>query len=249
MYRFAVIPARWASTRFPGKPLAKLNGKPMVEHVYRRAIEARCFDSVVVATDDQRVVEAVRAFGGEVALTSPDCASGTDRAAEVVRTLSRVDVIVNLQGDEPALPPAALRTVALAFEDPAVELCTLVRRLEPDERQNPNVVKVVLDQAGHALYFSRADIPFERADAGAQRWAHVGLYGYRRDVLLKLAALPPTTLEKTEGLEQLRALGAGIRITCKPTGHRARGVDVPEDVADAEAALRALEARGPVDAT
>ena len=241
MYRFAVIPARWASTRFPGKPLALLNGKPMVEHVYRRCEDARCFDSIVVATDNDLVVEAVRGFGGQVQRTSPECSTGTDRAAEVVKTLSRVDtVVVNVQGDEPALPPAALKAIVKAFEDPAVELATLVRHLEPDERQNPNVVKVVLDQSGHALYFSRADIPFTREETGLQRWAHVGLYGYRRDVLLKLAALTPTTLEKTEGLEQLRALGAGIRIRCLPTSHRSRGVDVPSDVAAAEAALREL---------
>ncbi|MBL8950406.1 MAG: 3-deoxy-manno-octulosonate cytidylyltransferase [Myxococcaceae bacterium] len=242
MYRFAVIPARWASTRFPGKPLAKLEGKPMVEHVYRRCEEARCFDSIAVATDDDRIVEAVRAFGGVAVRTSPACVSGTDRAAEVVSTLSRVDVVVNVQGDEPALPPHALRTVALAFDDAAVELCTLVRPLAAAERQNPNVVKVVLDEGGHALYFSRADVPFARADTQVPRWAHVGLYGYRRDVLLKLAALPPTLLEQTESLEQLRALGAGIRIACRRTDHRVRGVDVPEDVADAEEALRQLSA-------
>lgn len=240
MYRFAVIPARWSSTRFPGKPLVLLNGKPMVEHVYRRCLEARCFDSVVVATDDERVAETVRGFGGVVQLTSLACSTGTDRVAEVVQTLSRVDVVVNVQGDEPALPPAALKALVRAFEDASVQMATLVRKLEPAERANPNVVKVVLDQSGHALYFSRADIPFERADTALQRWAHVGLYGYRRDVLLQLAALPPTTLEKTEGLEQLRALGAGVRIRCQPTEHRSRGVDVPGDVADAEAALRAL---------
>jgi 3-deoxy-manno-octulosonate cytidylyltransferase (CMP-KDO synthetase) len=242
MYRIAVIPARWGSSRFPGKPLALLNGRPMVEHVYRRCDEARCFEKVVVATDDARIVEAVRGFGGEVQLTSPACASGTDRAAEVATTLSQAEVILNVQGDEPAVPPAALRTLARAFEEADVELATLVRKLEPEERQNPNVVKVVLDQTGHALYFSRADLPFEREATGLQRWAHVGLYGYRRDVLLRLAALPPTTLERTEGLEQLRALGAGIRISCLPTEHRTRGVDVPGDVADAEAALKALGA-------
>lgn len=240
MYRFAVIPARWDSSRFPGKPLALLNGRPMVEHVYRRCEEARCFDSVVVATDDERIAQVVRGFGGQVQLTSPSCATGTDRVAEVVRTLSRVEVVVNVQGDEPAVPPSALRTVARALEDSPVQMATLVRKLEPEERSNPNVVKVVLDQTGHAIYFSRADIPFEWRDTGAQRWAHVGLYGYRRDVVLRLAELPPTTLERTEGLEQLRALGAGVRITCKPTEHRSRGVDVPGDVADAEAALRAL---------
>lgn len=240
MYRFAVIPARWASSRFPGKPLAPIAGKPMIEHVYRRCQEARCFDSIVVATDDDRIAEAVRGFGGKVQRTSPGCVSGTDRVAEVVSTLSRADVVVNVQGDEPAVPPKALQQLAKVFEDAAVQMATLVRKLEEPERANPNVVKVVLDQSGHALYFSRADVPFARVETGVQRWAHVGLYGYRRDVLLQLAALPPTTLEKTEGLEQLRALGAGLRIRCLLTEHKARGVDVPEDVADAEAALKAL---------
>ena len=212
----------------------------MIEHVYRRCEEARCFDSIVVATDDDRIVEAVRGFGGQVQRTSPECVSGTDRVAEVISTLSHADVVVNVQGDEPAVPPRALQQLVRAFDDGAVQLATLVRKLEEPERQNPNVVKVVLDQTGHALYFSRADVPFARAETGVQRWAHVGLYGYRRDVLLRLAALPPTTLEKTEGLEQLRALGAGIRIRCLPTEHRARGVDVPSDIADAEAALKAL---------
>jgi 3-deoxy-manno-octulosonate cytidylyltransferase (CMP-KDO synthetase) len=242
MYRLAVIPARFRSTRFPGKALVLLNGKPMVEHVYRRCEEARCFERIVVATDDDRIAEAVRRFGGQVQLTSPECQSGTDRACEVARQLTDADVVVNVQGDEPALPPTALRTLLRAFDDASVQLATLVRPLEENERQNPNVVKVVLDQAGHALYFSRADIPYPRTAAGAQRWAHVGLYGYRRKVLLEFAALPPTQLEMTEGLEQLRALGAGIRITCLETTHRARGVDVPADVPDAEAALRSLEA-------
>lgn len=212
----------------------------MIEHVYRRCEEARCFDSVVVATDDERIVEAVRGFGGTVQRTSQECVSGTDRVAEVVSTLSHANVVVNVQGDEPAVSPKALQQLARAFDDPAVQLATLVRTLEEAERANPNVVKVVLDQTGHALYFSRADVPFTRVETGVQRWAHVGLYGYRRDVLLRLAALPPTTLEKTEGLEQLRALGAGIRVRCLPTEHRSRGVDVPEDVADAEAALKTL---------
>lgn len=240
MSRLAVIPARWASSRFLGKPLALLNGKPMVEHVWRRCLEARCFDRTVVATDDERIATAVRAFGGEAVLTSPSCASGTDRVAEVAMTLSGADVVVNVQGDEPALPPEALRTLVKTFDDPKVAMATLVRKLDEAERTNPNVVKVVLDQTGHALYFSRADIPFARGGENVQRWAHVGLYGYRRETLLELALLPATTLEKTESLEQLRALGAGIRIACRPTEHRARGVDVPADVPDAEAALRSL---------
>ncbi|MBK7859127.1 MAG: 3-deoxy-manno-octulosonate cytidylyltransferase [Archangiaceae bacterium] len=240
MYRLAVIPARWGSTRFPGKPLALLNGEPMVQHVHRRCVEAGCFERIVIATDDWRIADAARAFGALAQLTSAECQSGTDRAAEIARATPEANVVVNVQGDEPALPPGELAALVRAFDDPKVELATLVRKLDEAERSNPNVVKVVLDQQGHALYFSRADLPYEREPTGVQRWAHVGLYGYRRETLLELARLPPTTLEKTESLEQLRALGAGIKIRCLTTEHRARGVDVPGDVADAEAALVTL---------
>jgi 3-deoxy-manno-octulosonate cytidylyltransferase (CMP-KDO synthetase) len=238
----AVIPSRYASTRFPGKPLAMLLGKPMIQHVVDRCHEARCFSKVVVATDDQRIADAVRGFGGEVLLTSPTCASGTDRVAEVARALNAGDdtVFVNVQGDEPAVHPHSLVTLAHAFEDARVQMATLVRPLAEEERANPNVVKAVLDENSNALYFSRADLPYQR-DAKSHpmlRWAHLGLYGYRAPVLSRLASLTPTALELTESLEQLRALGHGIAIACRVTAHVAHAVDRPEDLPGAEAALR-----------
>ena len=240
----AVIPSRYAAQRFPGKPLALISGKPMVQHVVERCLEAKCFSRVVVATDDERICAAVRAFGGEAMMTSPSCASGTDRVAEVAASLGlpAESVVINVQGDEPAVHPQALALLANAFTDSAVEMATLVRALKEDERGNPNVVKAVLDEDHNALYFSRADLPFQRDVGGEalQRWGHVGLYGYRARVLSRLATLPPTALEKTESLEQLRALGYGIRIACRVTPHGGQAVDRPEDVPLAEAALARL---------
>jgi 3-deoxy-manno-octulosonate cytidylyltransferase (CMP-KDO synthetase) len=240
----AVIPARYAAQRFPGKPLARIAGKPMVQHVYERCGEARCFSRVLVATDDARIADAVRTFGGEVAMTSPACASGTDRVAEVARGLALAPeaVVVNVQGDEPAVHPESLAALARAFEADGVQMATLVRPLHEAERANPNVVKVVRDEAGRALYFSRADVPFQRdaATPAPPRWAHVGLYGYRAHVLERLATLPPTALERAEALEQLRALGHGVAITCAETRHPTQAVDTPADVPLAEAALHVL---------
>lgn len=240
----AVIPSRLASTRFPGKPLASINGKPMVQHVVERCLEARCFQRVIVATDDSRIEQAVRAFGGTALLTSANHPSGTDRVAEVARLLGLTggEVVVNVQGDEPALHPDTLRALVSLFTLPEVSLGTLVRPLREDERTKPTVVKAVLDEANRALYFSRADIPFQRDATAAplQRWAHVGLYGYRASTLETLAALAPTALERTESLEQLRALGHGLRFHCAVTMHASVSVDVPDDVPAAEAAVRAL---------
>jgi 3-deoxy-manno-octulosonate cytidylyltransferase (CMP-KDO synthetase) len=233
----AVIPARYASSRFPGKPLALLRGRPMVQHVYERACASGAFSAVLVATDDPRIAEAVRRFGGPVRFTSAGCASGTDRVAEVARAFPAVSAWVNVQGDEPLVDPAALSALAGALSDPGVELATLVRPLEEEERQNPNVVKAVLALDGHALYFSRAEVPFAREGGPVPRWAHVGLYGYRRDVLERLSRLPPSPLEQVELLEQLRALEHGIRIRCLPTSFRGVGVDTPADLARAEALL------------
>ena len=240
----AVIPSRYAAQRFPGKPLALIKGKPLVQHVVERCLEAKCFSRVLVATDDERIRSVVHRFGGEALMTSAACASGTDRVAELAATLglSGEDVVINVQGDEPAVHPRALATLASAFEEAAVEMATLVRALKEDERPNPNVVKAVLDESGNALYFSRADLPFQR-DAGGPpiaRYAHLGLYGYRARVLSRLAALPPTVLEKSESLEQLRALGHGIRIACRVTPYDSQAVDRPEDLPLAEAALARL---------
>ncbi len=243
--RLAVIPARYAASRFPGKPLVHLLGKPMVQHVWERCREAACFDQVVVATDDARILQAVEGFGGVALMTSGAHASGTDRIAEVAQQ-QHADVYVNVQGDEPAMHPSALRALCALFDEPQVEMGTLVRELEPAERANPNVVKVVLDEKSNALYFSRHDLPYPRHDdTGLTRWAHLGLYGYRRDTLRLLAALKPTALERTEGLEQLRALGHGIKIRCGVTGKRSQAVDTPADVPLAEAALKHLLEHGP----
>jgi len=239
----AVIPARFAASRFPGKPLALINGRPMVRHVYERCVEAQCFSSVVVATDDERIRVTVLDFGGEVVMTSPACATGTDRVAEVATSmgLGGETVLVNVQGDEPAVHPESLALLAKTFEEASVEMATLVRVLKEEERANPNVVKAVLDEAGDALYFSRADLPFQRdAGVGLTRYAHLGLYGYRARVLKRLATLSPTALEKTESLEQLRALGHGLRIACRVTAHTSQAVDRPEDVPLAEAAVTRL---------
>jgi 3-deoxy-manno-octulosonate cytidylyltransferase (CMP-KDO synthetase) len=236
----AVIPARWASSRFPGKALAVLAGRPLIQHVVEAAVSSRAFTQVLVATDDQRIAEAVTRFGGRAEMTSSAHPSGTDRVAEVVARLPQgaPDVVVNLQGDEPLVHPEALRSLVEAFQDVRVEMATLVRPLEDAaERLSPHVVKVVPDARGDALYFSRADIPYDRDGARVPRFAHVGLYGYRRATLVKLAQLPAGTLEQAESLEQLRALEHGIRIRCVRTEYRSIGVDTPADLARAEAAL------------
>jgi len=243
----AVIPARWASTRFPGKPLATLRGRPLVQHVVEAALHSGAFERVVVATDDKRIAEAVVRFGGDVEWTAGSHPSGTDRVAEVVARLpaGAPDVVVNLQGDEPLLDAASVRALVHAFTDAEVAMATLVRPLtDAAERQSPHVVKVVLDVRGDALYFSRADIPFSREGTLVPRLAHVGLYGYRRPTLLRLAQLPPGTLEQAESLEQLRALEHGLRIRCVHTEHLSIGVDTPEDLVRAEAALAARGSRG-----
>lgn len=203
----------------------------MIAHVVRRAAAAASIDAVIVATDDPRVVEAVVACGGEARLTDPSHRSGTDRLAEVAATLPCA-IVVNVQGDEPLLSPAAIdEAVAPLLADPTIEMSTLCRPLEDAEAANPHIVKVVRDARGFALYFSRSPIPFLRdAEAATPRWAHVGLYVYRRDTLLRLARLAPTPLECAESLEQLRALEHGIRIAVVETTHAAAGVDTPDDL-------------------
>jgi 3-deoxy-manno-octulosonate cytidylyltransferase (CMP-KDO synthetase) len=243
----AIIPARYHSTRLPGKALADIAGRPMIEHVYRRTRAARSIASVIVATDDERIASAVRGFGGTVRMTSPAHPSGTDRLAEVAASLE-CELVVNVQGDEPLIEPEMIdQAVAPFAADPALEMSTLRRRIEdPSELQNPNVTKVVVDRGGYALYFSRAPIPYARAAASAApAWRHVGLYVYRRECLLRLAQLPPTALERSEALEQLRALEHGIRIKVMETQHDSIGVDTPDDLERArEAVGRELERAG-----
>ena len=204
----------------------------MIEHVYRRASRARSIASVIVATDDPRIEAAVRAFGGDVRMTSAAHQSGTDRLAEVAAGLT-CDVVVNVQGDEPLIEPAMIDEAVAPFAaDPTLELSTLRRRIDDDaDAANPNVTKVVVDRDGHALYFSRSAIPFARQGCPpAPRWRHIGLYAYRRGCLLRLAALPQTALEQSEALEQLRALEHGIRIRVMETTYDSIGVDTPEDL-------------------
>jgi len=246
-----VIPARFASTRFPGKVLAPLAGRPMLEHVWRRAVRARRIDRLVVATEDARVVEAAERFGGEALLTSDAHASGTDRVAEVVRRLDpQYDIVVNVQADEPFLTPTSLDRLVAAFDHPLArpKLATLVEPLGTiDDLFDPNVVKVVAAEDGTALYFSRAPVPYYRggqttlrADfraalagrpgglAGYRR--HQGLYAYTADALLALTGLPPSPLEIDEGLEQLRALAAGYSIRIVDSDFRSLAVDTPADL-------------------
>jgi 3-deoxy-manno-octulosonate cytidylyltransferase (CMP-KDO synthetase) len=235
----AIIPARWASTRFPGKPLALLAGRPLVLHVLDACRGSGAFSQVIVATDDGRIAAAVTEAGGRAEQTSPDHASGTERVAEVSARLpgGDADVVVNVQGDEPLVRSVALRALVAAFDDGSVEMATLVRPLEEDERRRPEVVKAVLDVRGDALYFTRADVPCSRDGTPVERWAHLGLYGYRRATLARLAQLPPTPLERAEVLEQLRALEHGIRIRCVQTTFQSVGVDTPEDLIRAETLL------------
>jgi 3-deoxy-manno-octulosonate cytidylyltransferase (CMP-KDO synthetase) len=229
----AVIPARYASSRFPGKPLAEIDGRSMIEHVYRRASACQALSRVIVATDDMRVADAVKRFGGEVRLTRDDHQSGTDRIAEVAATLD-CDIVVNVQGDEPLIDPKAIGEVVAPFAaDPTLPMATLYRRIErPAELANPNIVKLVLDRSGNALYFSRAPIPHSRDPRGGwpPLYRHIGLYAYRRSTLLVMAALEPTPLERAEALEQLRALEHGIRIKAIETSYDSFSVDTPDDL-------------------
>jgi 3-deoxy-manno-octulosonate cytidylyltransferase (CMP-KDO synthetase) len=229
----AVIPARYASSRLPGKPLADLDGRPMIEHVYRRVAASKILSDVIVATDDLRIATRVNEFGGKVRLTKPTHETGTDRLAEVAASLA-CDVVVNVQGDEPLIDPRALDELVAPFvDDRSVQMTTLFRRIhDPAELTNPNVTKVVLDRAGFALYFSRAPIPHLRDPRGGwpPLYRHIGLYAYRRSALLVLAALEPTPLERAEALEQLRALEHGIRIKAVETRHESFEVNTPEDL-------------------
>ncbi len=228
-----VIPARYGAQRFPGKPLARIAGQPLIQRVYERARQAARLDRVVVATDDDRIRATVTGFGGEVVMTSPSCPSGTDRAAEVARQTD-AELIVNIQGDEPLLRPEMIDQLVDGIGEAA--MATLARPItNRDELTNPNVVKVVFGTTGRALYFSRCPIPYER-QPGAH-YKHIGAYAYRREFLLQYVHLPQSVLEQTEKLEQLRALENGFAIQVLVTSYDSIGVDTPEDVIRVEAEL------------
>jgi 3-deoxy-manno-octulosonate cytidylyltransferase (CMP-KDO synthetase) len=239
-----IIPARWASTRFPGKPLFAILGKPLVEHVWERCRKAKTPSKIIIATDDMRIAEVAFAFGAEVAFTSPKHQSGTDRVAEIASKLRGFRHIINVQGDEPALhPPLIDQLVEVLRSNPKLQMVTAASAFDTEsDALNPNNVKVVTARDGNALYFSRSRIPFprdtpQRSAEGSMPLWHIGIYGYRRDFLAQFVRWKPTPLERTEKLEQLRALEHGARIQVVRTRHRALGVDTPEDVPEAEAAL------------
>ena len=231
------IPARYASTRLPGKPLLPIAGRPMIEHVYERVARARGLDRVVVLTDDERIAQAVEAFGGAWEMTPAECASGTDRIAWAARKWDAA-AVVNVQGDEPLIEPEAVSALARHLAGhPGDPLVTLAAEALPDELDNPNAVKVVLSLAGYALYFSRSRIPYRRQEGGPAPLKHLGIYGYQREALLRLAGLTPTPLERSESLEQLRALEHGIPIRVLRVERGSPGVDTREDLERVERLL------------
>ena len=253
MKTLGIIPARFASSRFPGKALAVIAGKSMIQRVYERASAARSLDELLVATDDERIAECVEGFGGKVKMTSVSCASGTDRVARVAADMQQYEIVVNIQGDEPLLEPEYVdAAVELMLKVPEADITTLVRpECEPaGEALDANKVKVALADNGRALYFSRSPVPYltdsarqELPETGSARAVliHIGLYVYRRPVLLQLCRLPQAELEVIESLEQLRALNAGFSIfAARVEGNAPVGVDTPEDVARVECELARL---------
>lgn len=240
---FGIIPARYASSRFPGKPLALINGKPMVQWVYERVQSSEVRD-LAVATDDERIAECVRGFGGRVVMTSPDHASGTDRCGEAALAMQPADndVVINIQGDEPLISPKEIHLLASAFEDRSVQIATLVNPFHDDALlQNPNVVKVVKAKNGNVLYFSRLPIPYlrgESAVAPKHYYRHIGIYAYRYGVLRQIVQLPTSELENSEKLEQLRWLENGYKIKVGITEIETVGIDTPQDLERAEKFLK-----------
>ena len=235
----AVIPARYASTRFPGKPLALIGGKPMIQHVYEQAKKA--VEEVVVATDDQRIYDAVEAFGGKVLLTSDKHRSGTDRCFEALQKMSgEYDVVINIQGDEPFIQPEQIETLKACFTDPKTEIATLIKPFDKDalwdDLSSPNTPKVVVNKRMEAMFFSRSVIPYLRG-TDRTKWLkthtyykHIGLYAYKTNILAEITDLEPSALEKAENLEQLRWLENGYSIKVGITHQQTIGVDTPEDL-------------------
>ena len=236
-----VIPARFASTRLPGKPLADIAGKPMIQRVYEQVSKAQKPDAVIVATDDQRVFDAVERFGGVAVMTKAEHPTGTDRLAEVATKQDNLDVIINVQGDEPLIDADVIDQLAALFEeDPNLQMATVASPLLEEEYNEPSAVKVICNKRGDAMYFSRSLIPYPRHEFVNAPLKHVGIYAYRRPFLLDYAKMEPTPAEQTESLEQLRALENGFTIRVIKTDKRFVGVDTPEDLDRVNAIFRAL---------
>lgn len=238
-----VIPARWGATRFEGKVLANLMGKPVVQHVWENAKKARTLDDLVVACDDERILKVVEGFGGKAVYTSPDQPSGTDRLAEVVNPMD-VDIAVNIQGDEPLVKPIMIDNLVIALQNEKIaQMATVIKKVEDDsELTNSNVVKVVIDKNGYALYFSRYAIPYNRTGSGEPDkrpvyFKHIGIYAFTKDFLFTFRNLPKSSLENAEKLEQLRVLEYGYKIKTVETKLDTVGVDTPEDLRRVEDAL------------
>ena len=236
MKAIGVIPARWGATRFEGKVLADLLGKPVIQHVWENAKKAKTLDDLVIAADDERIIKAVEEFGGKAIYTSPDQPSGTDRLAEVVNPLD-VKIAVNIQGDEPLVKPIMIDTLVMALEsEKLAQMATMIKKIEDEtELTNSNVVKVVMDRNGYALYFSRYAIPYNRTGAEDKKkkptyFKHIGLYAFTKDFLFTFRNLPKSSLENAEKLEQLRVLEYGYRIKTVETKFDTVGVDTPEDL-------------------
>ena len=237
MKSLGIIPARYASTRFPAKPLVDIAGKTIIQRVYEQAKKCE-LDHVVVATDDERIESVVKSFGGEVVMTAISHQSGTDRCAEVAMALPEFDVVINIQGDEPFIDPEQIALVKSCFSSPDTKLATLIKKINrDDELFNPNIPKVVINSLEQAIYFSRHPIPYIRSAQGQDDWLgahqfykHIGIYGYTRNTLLEITKLKPSTLELAESLEQLRWLENGYQIQTKLTGLETIAIDTPEDL-------------------
>lgn len=236
-----IIPARFASTRLPGKPLLDISGTSMIQRVYEQALKCPYLYDVIVATDDERIQQHVLSFSGNVAMTSQDHQSGTDRCAEVIHQLTeKPDIIINIQGDEPFIDPEQISMLASCFEDPETEIASLCKKIPSEqEAQNPNTVKVVMNVNGKALYFSRSPIPYHRnQNVQVSYMKHIGIYGYRVDILQKISSLSPSLHEMAESLEQLRWLENGFSITMKETQLETLSIDSPDDLKHVEKYLK-----------
>lgn len=230
MNAMAVIPARWASTRFEGKVLAEINGKPMIQHVYERVLQADHIKRVCIACDEEHVRQAALAFGADAVMTAKNHPSGSDRIAEAVQNID-VDIVVNVQGDEPLIDPRVIDDLVTVFQNNDCVMATAIKPITDEgDLNNPNIVKVVVDVHHHALYFSRAAIPFNRDQRAAQYYRHLGIYAYRKNFLLEYIKWPESKLEQTECLEQLRVLENGYKIKTIQTDMETIGVDTPEDL-------------------
>lgn len=226
-----IIPARYGSSRLEGKPLIEVLGKPIIQWVYEKAQQAKLADIIIVATDDQRIYDAVKSFGGNVEMTSPEHKCGSDRIKEVVMRHPEISYVVNLQGDEPLIKPESIDAVAKNVkEDKLADISTLIRKITPEEAENPNLVKCVVDNFGFAMYFSRSKIPFERNVGKSDFYGHLGIYGYKRDALIRMTELPQSSCEMSESLEQLRALQNGMKIKTSVVDFIPVGIDTIEDL-------------------